>query len=98
MFFMLRSFLTRYYEKSLFMMILPLTTGEKIKIARQRKELKQSTLAKRLGIHQNTLHLYESDSLFVSAKILPALCRELGISSDYLLGISNLNITIESSD
>lgn len=96
---MLRLFLTRYYENTLFMMkMLPLTTGEKIRIARQRKEIKQSTLAKKLGVHQNTLSLYESDQLIVSTKILPVLCQELGISADYLLNITFLKTNIESSD
>lgn len=79
-------------------MIIKMTTGEKIKFARQKKDIKQSVLAKRIGVCQNTLYLYESDQVMVATKVLPALCQELGISADYLLDITFLNTNIESSD
>jgi transcriptional regulator with XRE-family HTH domain len=63
-------------------------TGIRISTHRVGLGLSQNELARRLGTRQCTVSLLELGEQHLKAPMIVALCRVLGISSDYLLGIT----------
>ena len=62
------------------------TIGSRVKALRLARGLKQSELAKRIGIAAGSLSLIESDTTKVPAgDTLAALCRELQTTQDFIL-------------
>ena len=57
---------------------------ERLKKLRQQKNLLQSDLAKRVGVHQNHIGRYERGSSRPSGDALKRLADALGVSIDYL--------------
>src|SRR5437016_13362727 len=63
--------------------------GERLKEAREKKQLRQRDLAHLSGINEIQLSRYENDKSEPSATSLEALARNLDISADYLLGLAD---------
>lgn len=61
--------------------------GQKLKQARERKNYSQEDLAKATGIGLATIRRYESGASG-KTEIVITLARFLGVSTDYLLGLS----------
>ncbi len=61
----------------------------RIRDLREDKDLKQSTLAKYLGIHQTTYSSYEIGKLSLTADVLVKLAKYYNTSVDYLLGLTD---------
>ena len=60
-----------------------------IKQLRNEKGLSQRHLAERVGIDKSTVALYESGKRLPSLSRLVSLSYALGVTTDFLLGISN---------
>ena len=56
---------------------------------REDRDIKQSTLAKYLGVHQTTYSSYEIGKLSLTADVLVKLAKYYNTSVDYLLGLTD---------
>lgn len=56
---------------------------------RNEKDLSQKQLAQRIGVNKSTVALYESGKRLPSFSKLVSLSRALGVTTDFLLGISD---------
>lgn len=63
------------------------TLCDRIRDARKDADMGQKEIAQILGITQQQYSLYETGRRSMPAEYLPAICRALGVSSDYLLGL-----------
>lgn len=63
--------------------------GERLRQVRESRGLSQSELARRLGISANQINRYENGVIDPSPHQLMRIARELGVTSDYLLGLVN---------
>lgn len=63
--------------------------GDKIKELRIRKKIKQSDLAKVLGMSQQTISLYESNNRQPDYDTLVCLADYFDVTADFILGRSN---------
>lgn len=63
--------------------------SERLKQLRMQRQLSQNELAKRSGIHLNMIQRYEDGKSNPTADSLYKLCRELQVSSDYLIGLTD---------
>ena len=61
--------------------------GERIMQAREKNQLTQSALAKRLGLSRSAVNAWEMGLSVPSARYLVELSRLLKVSTDYLLGL-----------
>ena len=61
------------------------TSGSRIKILRIAAELKQSELAERVGVAQNSISMYEGDKYQLSTELAIKLAAALNTSPAYLL-------------
>ena len=64
--------------------------GSRMKQLRIKNHLSQANLAAELGVSTNTISQYETDKRFPDQKCLIKICRYFNISSDYLLGLSEI--------
>lgn len=62
--------------------------GDKLRDLRNERNLSQAQLAKRIGVNSSTVALYETGDRLPSLPRLIALSRSLGVTTDYLLGVS----------
>lgn len=62
------------------------TLGQRIVRAREKCELKQNELAKKLGITPTRLNYYEKDKREPDVMMLQKIARALGVDPNYLLG------------
>lgn len=62
--------------------------GERITTARNSKDISQKELAKKLGIGQTRLSNWEVGETPAPVEFIPDLSKMLGVSADYLLGLS----------
>ncbi len=62
-----------------------LTTGERLRLLRNRKHLSLRELAMQTGVHFTTLAAYERDEASPKGETLRRLAMSLGTSADYLL-------------
>ena len=62
--------------------------GDKLRDSRNERNLSQAQLAKRVGVTSSTVALYETGDRLPSLPRLIALSRSLGVTTDYLLGVS----------
>jgi transcriptional regulator with XRE-family HTH domain len=69
--------------------ILSKILAQRIKEARRLKSLVQEDLARSLGVTVGTISGYERDYREPDLKTLARLAEILGVTTDYLLGISN---------
>ncbi len=63
--------------------------GDRLRSMRDKQALSQSDLADRLGIGQNQIYRYEAGQVEPSPTILGLLAQELGVSADWLLGLTD---------
>lgn len=61
----------------------------RIRDIREDKDIKQSTMAKYLGVHQTTYSSYEIGKLSLTADVLVKLAKYYNTSIDYLLGLTD---------
>ena len=66
-----------------------MTLCDRLRAARLDADLEQKDLARLLGITQQQYSLYETGRRRLPAEMLAPLCRALGVSADYLLGIGD---------
>lgn len=62
----------------------------RIKSLREKRGLIQEILAAELGITQQTLSRYESDVAFIKVDVLKKLAEYFDVTTDYLLGLSDI--------
>lgn len=66
-----------------------MSLGERLRLAREKKELTQVAVFKKIGIHNKTLSGYENNVASPDPESLKDLALLYDVSSDYLLGITN---------
>lgn len=69
------------------------TTGERIAILRKEIGLKQVELAKRLNVSRQIISYYETGVRLPNTEDIAALAEILGTTSDYLIGLTNVDST-----
>lgn len=76
------------------------TTGQKILMLREEKQLKQSELAQAIGVTEATLSRYENDKRKPRGEIALKIAKALNVSIDYLLddNITNRFANISSNE
>jgi transcriptional regulator with XRE-family HTH domain len=62
--------------------------GSKVKELRAKNKITREALAERIGVSSRFLADVEGGKVGVSLSTLVSICLELGISSDYLLGLT----------
>lgn len=62
----------------------------RIKILREKRGLIQAILATELGITQQTLSKYEKDVNIIKIDVLKRLAEYFNVTTDYLLGLSDV--------
>ena len=67
-------------------------TAERIRELREKNDMTQSELAKRLSITRSSVNAWEMSLSIPSSKILPELCKVLHTTSDYLLGMDDTEL------
>mgnify|MGYP001271497850 CR=1 FL=1 len=67
--------------------------GERIKVLRTQKGMTQAALALELGIAKTTLAAYEQEKNEPSSETLIKISNFFNVSTDYLLGITNIQTT-----
>ncbi len=70
--------------------------GERIKSARIRAGLKQIELSRLVGIAQPNFSMYEKGTCSASVKIIVYIPQACGVSPDYLLGLSDEMVSVDS--
>lgn len=60
--------------------------GTRLANARDKKRLLQKEIAKKVRVSPSTWSLYEGSRKEPSLTVLRAICEELDVSADYLLG------------
>lgn len=68
-------------------MSVKITVGENIRKARKAAGVSQAELAERLQVHQKDISRWESGFYTPTLNVFTRICRELGVSSDELLGL-----------
>lgn len=63
--------------------------GSILRKLRNEQNLSQKQLAQRIGIDSSTIALYETGDRNPSLPVLIKLSRTLGVTTDYLLGVSD---------
>lgn len=64
--------------------------NEKMQILRDRKNITQKEMASMLGIKQQQYARYEKGINIMPVTYLPKICKILNVSSDYILGLTNI--------
>lgn len=73
--------------------------GERIKNLREASNLTQAELARKLGLSRSAVNAWEMGLSVPSAAYVVALSKQLGVSTDYLLGInSSSTVSIDGLD
>ena len=67
-------------------------TADRIRELREKNDMTQSELAKRLSITRSSVNAWELSLSIPSSKILPELCKVLHTTSDYLLGMDDTEL------
>lgn len=67
--------------------------GERIKEVRQQKKISQKEVAEKLSCKRELMSYYENGQRNITASTLIKLANILNVSSDYLLGLSNVKST-----
>lgn len=63
----------------------PPGSGDRLRAARKAKNMKVRTLAKRTGIHAQSIYNYEEETSVMSIATLLLLCEALDVTPNYLL-------------
>ena len=64
-----------------------LTIGENIRKFRKKNDLTQEAFAERLGVTYQSVSRWENGITYPDIELLPAICRELSVTADELIGI-----------
>lgn len=64
--------------------------ASRLKELREESELSQTELADQLGVSRGSISFYENKSRVPDIDVLQNLCKLFSVSSDYLLGLSDL--------
>lgn len=70
--------------------MLSMSFGSRIKDLRKELNMSQSDFGKEIGVSGTTISQYESDLRFPDQTILVSICKLLNVSSDFLLGLSDV--------
>jgi len=65
-------------------------TGKRIRLQRETKQLSQDMVAERLNMKRSNIANYESGRVMPPGNIIKELADIFSVSSDYLLGLSDL--------
>lgn len=71
------------------------TLGSRLKAARKGAGLTQKELSDRLGFSHSDVSKWEKDTKQPPALAIPALCEEMGVTANFLLGIPEIEVTPE---
>lgn len=66
-----------------------LTTGERLRMARERKGLSQLDVSKLTNISNKSLSRYETDSASPTPEVIKTLIGLYNVSTDFILGFSD---------
>ena len=69
--------------------------GSRIKQLREKRGLIQEMLAAELGITQQMLSKYERDITFIKVDILKKIAVYFNVTTDYLLGLSEVKMDLQ---
>lgn len=69
--------------------------GERLTLARKKRKVSQEELAKRLGVHAPILGRYERNEVKPSIEVATNIADALGVSLDYLTGLSELELDMD---
>lgn len=64
-------------------------SGDRLRLLRQKHGYTQEALAERLNLGIRQIHRYEKGLSDPAGNIVAKIARELGVSADYLLGLSD---------
>lgn len=67
--------------------MIPNTLGDRLKYSLELRNMTQIEFAKKIGITEAKMSRWVNNKLKPNADMIIVICRELGISSDWLLGI-----------
>jgi transcriptional regulator with XRE-family HTH domain len=71
--------------------------GRRLRLARTRRGLSQEGLARRVDASKNSVQNWERNDTLPRAEAVAALALALGVSADYLLGLSDVPEPVGSS-
>ncbi|GHU60022.1 transcriptional regulator [Clostridia bacterium] len=69
----------------------------RLKTLRKNKGITQEELAKAIGVLRHSYVYYEKGTRSPTCDILVKICKQLDVSADYLLGLSDVISTYEQS-
>ena len=72
--------------------------GERLLSIRKKKKVSQDELAKQIGVHAPVIGRYERNEVKPSIEVATNIANALGISLDYLVGITDVNLDSEVLD
>jgi len=75
-----------------------LSFGERLRIARERRGLSQKEAADAIGVSNKSMSRYENNVTSPDPDIIKSLIVLYGVSSDYILGLSNDLVQTPVSD
>jgi transcriptional regulator with XRE-family HTH domain len=75
-----------------------MTFGLRLASLRKEKKIAQGELAKAVGIHANVLGRYEREEAKPSIDMAAKLADALGVSLDYLIGKTDIEMDMELRD
>ena len=64
--------------------------GKRINSALAEKDIKQKELAKKIGVNDNVISYWCSGSRTPNTQQIIQICNVLGVSADYLLGLTDV--------
>ena len=67
----------------------PFSLGHRLRFARLNADLTQREVSARANIHPRNYSRYELGDIFPPPDVLANLCRALGVSSDFILGLTD---------
>jgi transcriptional regulator with XRE-family HTH domain len=72
--------------------------GERLVLARKKKKVSQEELAKLIGVHAPIIGRYERNEVKPSIEVAAKIAEALGISLDYLTGLSDQELNKDIVD
>ncbi len=72
-----------------------MTFGERLKFLREKEKMYQSELADRLGLAPSTISMYERGDRDPDTSTLTKIAEIFNVSTDYLLGRTNIPNTMD---
>ena len=66
------------------------TIGDRLKYSLNIRKLTQKEFAQRINITESAMSRYISDERVPRADTIVSICRSLGVSADWLLGMTDL--------